>query len=53
MKVKTIKVQTLRSDFQNIKKIDSGNLKDYSFKTMELFNQMKINGETIMATQSC
>lgn len=46
-KVKTIKFQIFRTEFESIKMKDSESLKDYYSKIMELLNQLKIYGETI------
>ena len=47
LKVKTIKLQTLRRDFENLKMKDVELLKDYFSRVVELVNQMKIHGEEI------
>ncbi|KAK2977872.1 hypothetical protein RJ640_020216 [Escallonia rubra] len=46
-KVRTIKLQTFRREFENLRMKDSESLQDYFSRLMELVNQMKINGEQI------
>ena len=46
-KVRSIKLQTLRRDFDNIKMHDKESLSDYFSRVVELVNQMKTYGEAI------
>ena len=46
-KVKTIKLQTLQRDFENLKMKKNELLKDYFTRIMETVNQMKIYGDII------
>ncbi|GMP66280.1 hypothetical protein CsSME_00026696 [Camellia sinensis var. sinensis] len=47
LKVRTIKLQSLKRDFENLKMKDMELLKDYFSRVMELVNQMKIYGDNI------
>jgi hypothetical protein len=40
-KVRAIKLQTLRRDFENMKMKENESVKDYSTRFLELLNQMK------------
>ncbi|KAK2996036.1 hypothetical protein RJ640_002196 [Escallonia rubra] len=46
-KVRTIKLQSLRKDLENMKMKEDESLKDYSSRFLELINQMKTHGEDI------
>ncbi|KAL0344260.1 UNVERIFIED_CONTAM: Retrovirus-related Pol polyprotein from transposon TNT 1-94 [Sesamum angustifolium] len=46
-KVRTIKLQTLRRDFENMKMKDSETIDEYYTKVRELVNQLKAYGEDI------
>ncbi|XP_058221728.1 uncharacterized protein LOC131331807 [Rhododendron vialii] len=50
LKVKTIKLQSLRRDYENLKMKDSELLNDYFSRLMDVVNQMKTYGEDV-ATQ--
>ncbi|XP_058211420.1 uncharacterized protein LOC131323584 [Rhododendron vialii] len=50
LKVKTIKLQSLRRDYENFKMKDSELLNDYFSRLMDVVNQMKTYGEDV-ATQ--
>jgi hypothetical protein len=44
-KVRAIKLQTLRRDFENMRMKENESVKDYSTRFLELINQMKAYGE--------
>ncbi|XP_038971188.1 uncharacterized protein LOC120104336 [Phoenix dactylifera] len=44
-KVRAIKLQSLRRDFENMRMKENESVKDYSTRFLELVNQMKIYGE--------
>ena len=46
--VRLIKLNNLRREFENLKMKDGESVKDYSSKVMEVVNQMKIYGDTIL-----
>ncbi|KAL3646200.1 hypothetical protein CASFOL_011380 [Castilleja foliolosa] len=46
-KVKTIKLQNLRREMENLKMRDSENAIQYSTRMIDLINQMRVYGETI------
>ena len=46
--VRLIKLNNLRREFENLKMKDDESVKDYSSKVMEVVNQMKIYGDTIV-----
>ena len=47
LKVRAIKLQSLRRDFENMKMKDGEVLQDYFSRLMEVVNQMKIHGDNI------
>jgi hypothetical protein len=47
-KVRAIKLQTLRKDFENMKMKENESVKDYSTRFLELVNQMKAYGEDMI-----
>ena len=46
--MRLIKLNNLRREFENLKMKDGESVKDYSSKVMEVVNQMKIYGDTIL-----
>ena len=46
--VRLIKLNNLRREFENLKMKDGESVKDYTSKVMEVVNQMKIYGDTIL-----
>ncbi|XP_074363066.1 uncharacterized protein LOC141704626 [Apium graveolens] len=46
-KVRSIKLQSLRRDFENLKMNESESLKDYYSKINEIVNQMALYGEVV------
>ena len=44
-KVRAIKLQTLKKEFENMKMRENENLKEYFSRFMELVNQMKAYGD--------
>ncbi|XP_074265931.1 uncharacterized protein LOC141588385 [Silene latifolia] len=47
IKIRTIRLNTLRKDFENMKMKDDEDIKDYTSRLMEVVNQMKMYGEDI------
>ena len=46
-RVKTMKLLTLKHEFEMFKMKESESIKDYSTKVMELVNQMRLFGEDL------
>ena len=46
-KVKTVRLQTLRTQFETLKMFDSDSVDMFMRKVMGILNQLRINGETI------
>lgn len=46
-KIRAIKFQTLRREFDNLRMQENESLKDYFFKIIKIVKQMKTYGETI------
>src|SRR5438270_11874195 len=47
-KVRAIKLQSFRRDFENLKMRDGELLNDYFTRIMDIVNQMKIHGEDVI-----
>ena len=50
-KVRTINVQTLRREFQNLKMIESEKIDEYCTRVMNIVNEMRNHGYTISYQQ--
>ena len=50
-KVRTINIQTLRREFQNLKMIESEKIDQYCTKVMNIVNEMKKHSDTISDQQ--
>jgi len=46
-KVKMVRLQTLRTEFDTLKMKDIGSIKDYFNRVISIVNQLKVNGEKI------
>ena len=46
-KVRTINLQTLRREFQNLKMIESEKIDEYCTRVMNIVNEMRNHGDTI------
>ena len=50
-KVRTINLQTLRKEFQNLKMIESEKIDEYCTRVMNIVNEMRNHGDTISDQQ--
>ena len=50
-KVRTINLQTLRRDFQNLKMIESEKIDEYCTRVMNMVNEMRNHSDTISDQQ--
>jgi hypothetical protein len=52
-RVKTVKLQTLRTQFETLRMTESENVDQFMTRVMGIVNQIRLTGETITDQQNC